>query len=131
MAHGRVDFGLVLLPDGRALAVGGYDGFAMSSAEIFDEATGQWTPAADSAGTHIGPAVLLPGGKVLVWAYPSQEAEVFDPATGSWASAGAPRLPRTLGTLTVLADGRPLLAGGEDVSFWAVPARAEYRRVIP
>ncbi|MFB9237864.1 Kelch repeat-containing protein [Plantactinospora siamensis] len=86
-------------------------------------ATGAWTPAGDLAptatwdGQHDG-AVLLATGAVLVaggadaTSAPLARAAVFDPATGQWTVTGALHTPRRLHTVTALADGRVLAAGG-------------------
>jgi large repetitive protein len=56
-----------LLPNGKVLVAGGANGNYLSSAELYDPATGIWT-ATDSLGTartsHA--ATLLPSGNVLV-----------------------------------------------------------------
>jgi hypothetical protein len=63
----------------------------------------------------------LKGGLVLVVGGEDQQtnpptylasAEVFDPSAGKWIGAGEIGAPRTGFTLTALADGRALLAGG-------------------
>ena len=56
-----------LLPNGKVLVAGGNNGSALSSAELYDPATGTWT-ATGSLGTarERPTATLLPNGKVLV-----------------------------------------------------------------
>src|SRR5437762_14285532 len=56
-----------LLPSGKVLVAGGYNGSLLSSAELYDPATGTWT-ATGSLGTarELHTATLLPNGKVLV-----------------------------------------------------------------
>ena len=57
-----------LLPSGKVLVAGGrYDRATLSSAELYDPATGTWT-ATGSLGTarYDHTATLLPSGKVLV-----------------------------------------------------------------
>jgi hypothetical protein len=87
-----------LLSDDRVLIVGGYDqgGTALASAELFDLATGTFSPTGSlmtSRGGHT--AILLPTGAVLVIggygtrAYPEvAPAELYDPATGTFEAAG-------------------------------------------
>jgi hypothetical protein len=60
--------GLVDLPDGDALALGGdVDGTAVSSAETYDLTSNQWTAAAPMSSARLAAAVIgLPGGAVLV-----------------------------------------------------------------
>src|SRR5438093_6322227 len=56
-----------LLPNGKVLVAGGNNGPALSSAELYDPASGTWT-ATGSLGTarERPTATLLPNGKVLV-----------------------------------------------------------------
>jgi Kelch motif len=111
------------LPDGRVLVAGGvyYDSAALlakrlQSAEIFDPATGTFSPTGSMTVPRSGAAgAPLPHGRALVvgGAFDSPlSAEIFDATTGKFAptpdmtrvglsAAGAP-----------LPDGRVLLAGG-------------------
>ena len=62
------DHTATLLPSGKVLVAGGYDdGGTLSSAELYDPASGTWT-ATGSLGTarYDHTATLLPSGKVLV-----------------------------------------------------------------
>jgi hypothetical protein len=87
-----------LLPNGKVLVAGGNDGHALSSAELYDPASGTWTATGSMGTARERPtATLLPNGKVLVAggalneldAYLSS-AELYDPATGTWAETGRP-----------------------------------------
>jgi hypothetical protein len=114
------------LTDGKVLVAGGTDLFdgtndaTLASAEIYDPATGNWTPTASMSQprqTHT--ATLLPSGKVFVaggvsyfdGVFPTS-AEVYDPTTGSWS----PTLPLTSGHrdhfTALLPSGKILLVGG-------------------
>jgi hypothetical protein len=120
-----------LLPNGRVLVAGG-DGVTpvqtnspsldsvLASAEIFDPATGRWTPTGSMGQpreTHT--ATLLPNGNVLVAGgisyfggiFPTS-AEVYDPASGKWL----PTFPLVSGRedhiAALLPNGKVLVAGG-------------------
>src|SRR5947207_1080798 len=57
-----------LLPDGKVLVAGGYnDSGYLSSAELFDQASGTWTTTGSLATARQShTATLLPNGQVLV-----------------------------------------------------------------
>lgn len=68
MATARTGSGATLLPNGKVLAVGGYDGINfLSSAELYDPDTGTWNATANMVEARAIPSsTLLPNGKVLV-----------------------------------------------------------------
>lgn len=114
-----------LLPNGKVLVAGGatYDFFfiATKSVELYDPATGTWTPTGNLTMPRANhTATLLPNGKVLVvggvdWdeggpIYDS--AELYDPATGIWSVTGSLTTARSDHTATLLANGKVLVAGG-------------------
>jgi MYXO-CTERM domain-containing protein len=118
------------LPDGRVLVVGGAGGIfnvnprnLLTSAEVYDPATGTWSPTgslAEARTKHT--ATLLPDGRVLVTGglmlvpgNPEQRiasAEVYDPATGTWSSTAPLAEARAWHTATLLPEGRVLVVGG-------------------
>jgi N-acetylneuraminic acid mutarotase len=115
---------LTLLADGRVLAAGGSSGFAnfatptSPSVEVYDPATGVWTPTGSmSAPRGGGTFSLLTGGKVLAagghdgTAYLSS-AELWDPASGTWSSTASLATARGSHTATVLGNGKVLAVGG-------------------
>ncbi|MET0404943.1 MAG: kelch repeat-containing protein, partial [Cystobacter sp.] len=131
----------VLLPGGKVLVAGGFGtesrGPALTSAELYDPATGVWTPTgslAQARGFHT--MTLLGNGKVLVTGGSEQPdddvddeallsgAELYDPATGTWTSAGAMSTGRAWHSATVLPGGRVLVVGGAGVDI-ALGASAE------
>jgi N-acetylneuraminic acid mutarotase len=101
--------------------------FSGSTAELYDPATGTWTPTGSPVVQRLGhSAALVPGGKVLVvggdvelespWGGYRQggSAELYDPQTGTWSPTGALHTPRGGFALTPLANGSVLVAGGYD-----------------
>jgi N-acetylneuraminic acid mutarotase len=127
----------VVMGDGRVLLAGGTTGNssinAVTTATIFDPATGFWTSATGMLQARAyATAVLLSDGSVLVAGgsrngEPLDTAERYFPATDTWVTAGRLNLPRTQGTLTLLQDGRVLAAGGgiEGTPGWNSTASAE------
>ena len=87
----------VLLSNGKVLVMGGENLGAdgrlhdLTSAEIYDPATGQWTETGSMNSPHPSErAALQPNGKVLVYeggfdGYPILGHELYDPATGTWS----------------------------------------------
>lgn len=122
-----------LLSDGRVLIAGGQFGTdtnpSPTSAEIYDPATGEFTPAGSlqvARGFHT--AVQLTDGRVLVVggtaaALPFvgiQSTEIYDPATNSW-SLGPLLQPAWIeSTVTLLGNGKVLVFAGEDPNEFAV-----------
>src|SRR5437588_742379 len=120
---GRYSHTATLLSNGKVLIArgGGGDHTYLSSAEVYDLATGTWgcTGTTNRArADHI--AMLLPNGKVMVAGgaincgnYCSiHSAELYDPATGSWSLTGNLNDARALHTVTLLSNGKVLIAGG-------------------
>ena len=108
-----------LLPSGNVLVAGGYKG--LSSAELYDPATGMWTPTADiGAGRYWHTATLLPSGQALVAGGVidggRRNTKLYDPATGDWSRTGRLNTARTFHTATLLPDGKVLVAGGNSSS---------------
>ncbi len=57
-----------MLPNGKVLVAGGYgNGGALTSAELYDPASGSWTATGSlNTARDVHTATLLPNGKVLV-----------------------------------------------------------------
>ena len=92
MVTPRSDHTAVRLLDGRVLVVGGRDGQTnLTSAELYDPATGTWS-AAGSISKPLVAATLLRDGKVLILVGHAdggpRSAEVYDPASGTWTATG-------------------------------------------
>ena len=127
----------VVLRDGRVMVVGGATGTsssnAVTSATVFDQATGFWSSVTGMLQPRAyAMAVVLADGSVLVAGgsrngQPLDTAERYSPATDTWVAAGRLNLPRTQGTLTLLPDGRVLVVGGgvEGGPDWNSTASAE------
>jgi hypothetical protein len=125
LASARLFHTATLLRDGRVLVVGGCVSDpcreGLSSADIFDPASGSWSSAGSMAtGRQLHTASLLADGRVLVAGgcafelcpTPFTSAELFDPSSSRWSSAGDMTNRRFIHSATVLADGRVLVAGG-------------------
>lgn len=112
MSQPRMGHTATLLQSGKVLIAGG------GTAEVFDPATGRWTPAGTIASEGSHTATLLPSGKVLVAGGDRNytdviETQLYDPVTGTWSSAGNMTEPRKAHTATLLPSGRVLVAGGD------------------
>lgn len=115
-----------LLADDRVLVAGGGSvatGLCLASAEIFDPRTGTFSPTASMARPRCGhTATLLGDDRVLIatgtfnwvgngW---QSSAEIFDPKTGTFSPTGSMAHSPGKQTATMLADGRVLIAGGNE-----------------
>jgi len=118
---------LAPLTSGKVLAFGGhgFDGTsvvpALSTADLYDPATGKWTATGKMAVVRKEqPFAVLPSGAVFTagGVGASNEvlstAESYDPTKGTWAGGGAMSTPRRGHGLVALSDGRVLAVGGSD-----------------
>jgi N-acetylneuraminic acid mutarotase len=124
LGTGRYDHTATLLKDGHLLVAGGSNNGPLDSVRLYDPAQNTWANAASMSVAREGDAaVLLHSGKVLVAggqtstadsSSPSytRTAEIYDPASDTWTSAGTMSIGRFQPTMTVLEDGRVLVAGG-------------------
>ena len=122
MIGARAWHNATLLHSGKVLVSGGWNnGDALSSAEIYDPATRAWTATGPlTTARQGGGAPLLPDGRVLVAGgagpnpptYTLDSAEIYDPATGSWSATGSMTTARRGNTITLLPNGKVLVAGG-------------------
>jgi hypothetical protein len=108
-----------LLPDGRVLIAGGSDERdwqgKLSSAEIYDPATGKFSVAAALSDPRFKlpeTSVALDSGQLII-AGGSREVEIFDPSSGRFqVAAGQMHDLRHFMTETKLKNGTVLLGGG-------------------
>jgi hypothetical protein len=132
MTAARSGHQAVLLPDDRVLVIGGIvltggPPATLAYCELFDPATGSWTPTGELATARAGhQATLLPDGTVLVTggdraglrpdgtydAHSLDTAERYDPATGRWVAAARMPGPRARHRSILLRTGQVLLTGG-------------------
>jgi WD40 repeat protein len=104
------------MPDGKVLVSGGSTGTTnLSSVEVYDPETGEWTPTGSlAAGRYYHAATLLPNGKVLVTGGGGTmlaSAELYDSASGTWTPAASMTQARRGHTATLLPSGKVLCAG--------------------
>ncbi len=146
MKCGREIHAAAPLADGRVLVVGGsirtQPGFGVTtrSAEIYDPATGAFTPTGSMSFSRTSPqAVPLLDGTVLVFGWSGNAAEVYDPASGRFHEVGGTTVAHTGATATRLPDGRVLVTGGSIATgpvttaiselYW--PERRAFTRTAP
>jgi hypothetical protein len=119
MAYPRIQATATLLCDGRVLVVGGLGGnsaaslndgssWALASAELYDPATGKFSPTGSLAmGRMDHTATLLLDGRVLIagglgaLATGTLGAEAYDPRTGKFSSPAPNNMPPVFGTTTL------------------------------
>jgi hypothetical protein len=124
LATERGDHTATLLSSGKVLVAGGRPTFSgmgnlpITSAELYDPASGTWTFTGSlNSGRWSHTATLLPNGKVLVAAGFGDgtvllSSEIYDPATATWTTTGNLLARRADHTATLLPDNRVLVAGG-------------------
>ncbi|MDE3258756.1 MAG: hypothetical protein OYM47_13045 [Gemmatimonadota bacterium] len=109
----RTNHKAVLLQDGKVLIVGGHTetGTFLQTAETYDPETNTFSPAGVST---IDPsaAVLLPSGDVLLIRSYNGDIALYNPDTHVFSPTGHSIGWRSLPTVTLLADGRIMIAGG-------------------
>jgi hypothetical protein len=116
----------VTLPGGSILVVGGTNCcpyYWYNEAEIYNLATQTWTTTSDKKTEANVKTILLSNGQVLVAGGVSgtqpdvtvvADAELFNSATGTWTATAKLSAARDAYTLTLLANGQVLAAGGSN-----------------
>jgi len=134
MITARSQHTATLLPDGRVLVTGGVSqagGYhTLSSAELYDPATGLFTVAASmTTGRRMHEATLLPDGRVLItggyggetsagWGSPLASAELYDPSSDRFTTTGNLIAATGGHSALLLASGRVLIVGGSGVGMF-------------
>lgn len=121
----RAGHSATLLPNGKVLIAGGAysknDWETLSSAELYDPATGRFTQTDSLKTARMGhEATLLADGRALITGGTSASrdarclasAELYDPGTGVFIEAGNMSEPRIDHTATLLPNGKVLVTGG-------------------
>ena len=129
MVVARSGFGAVVLADGRVLAAGGFDDGSLDEVEMYDPATETWSLLGATAWLpdqiQDFPLVLLNDGRVMLpggaWALNGTTVAtttlLFSTASLTWTPGPDMAFARYRHTATRLADGRVLVAGGNDDGF--------------
>lgn len=126
MAVPRETHTATLLTNGQVLITGGLFSATgtlhyLSSAELYDPATGQFTSTGSMMITRLmHAATLLDDGRVLITGgfgntagnFNPTLAEVYDPAAGTFAATGNMTMSRVNHTATLLDNGKVLIVGG-------------------
>ena len=115
----RTKLGAALMADGRVLVAGGQVGGAfgekLSTTEIYDPATGTFSPGPEMSFKRfklLHAVVALPNGRILV-AGGAERPEAFDPYTRTFLPVNGARLDGySFSTATLLANGDVLVVGG-------------------
>lgn len=112
---------VVMLDDGRALAVGGWAGAGIASCELFDPVRMTWTPTGQlNMARGKATAVLLRDGRVLVCGGIGgpggsdilASAELYDPATGRWTVTAPMSVARAAHAAVRLVSNDVLVVSG-------------------
>jgi N-acetylneuraminic acid mutarotase len=118
----RVYHNATLLPNGKVLVTGGYNGGTLSSAELYDPALGTWTATGSLAtAREQHTSVLLANGKVLaagggLGVAGMKSSELFDPGLG-FSGAWRPYIEPF--------EGTPILSPGGYLDFQGAGLRGK------
>ncbi len=145
MSTPRSEHGAARLPDGRVLVAGGYStgGPSTASVEIYDPASGTFTPASPLIEARSpGSVATLADGRILFVGGVRQttsgslflgNAEIYDPASASWSMAAGSLTGNTssarLTTITLL-DGNVLVLNSNNSQVFHPPS-GMFSQAIP
>jgi fibronectin type III domain protein/Kelch motif protein len=127
LSVGRAFPVVTALSDGKVLVAGGSDanGSPLDTAEVYLPNTNSWTPVANTlsaprlgaaAAVLAGGHVLIAGGLSAVSPFSADSgSDIYDAATNRFTPGPAMSTPRALLTLTTLANGQVLAAGGANI----------------
>ena len=128
-----LDNGTVLIAGGCSGCPPGANGTSLADAEIYDPATGMFTPTGSmTTPREYHTATLLNNGLVLITGGLASgaslnSAEVYSPAAGTFTATGSLNNARYWQAATLLNDGTVLITGGQmDGQTWAPPAAEIY-----
>ena len=124
MADARFGHSATLLPDGKVLVAGGYNGGYLNTAALYDPNTGTFTPTGPLIEERaFFTATRLLNGKVWIAGGENGDphaptflasTEIFDPVTKTFSAGPAMPEAREVQTATLLPNGKVLIAGGFD-----------------
>ena len=111
-----------ILANGKILVAGGTNnGVALASAELYNPVAGTWAATGSMhVARALASAVVLPNGSVLVMggcvndclSATIKSAELYNPVAGTFTATGSMIQARAEFGVTLLANGRVLVAGG-------------------
>ena len=146
---GHSDHSLIVLADGRALAIGvlaGPDGNTVMG-EIYDPSTESWSLTSNPGLVRFQSEVVqLPDGRILVAGGETEDpappvpdvlgvvrwSDLYEPATNSWRRVADMNWFREYHAVTLLVpDGRVLTTGGTRIKFQFGPTSADIEAYSP
>lgn len=113
MAETRTNIRPALLPDGKVLVAGGNNIMVLQTTEIWDPATGLFTPgSALPEAMDVDTSTTLANGNVILTGPYSKSLLHYQAGAGVWNVTGPKRGKARETSVTPLANGGLLLAGG-------------------
>lgn len=138
MTTPRADHTATLLPNGKVLVAGGvqqaFPGTAFASAELYDPATGSFTPAGNMTTPRSGhTATLLADGRVLIaGGSVGTSAELYDPTTGAFTATGGMMIALPgWHTANLLDNGKVLISAPGSAQLYDPVAVPQHRSSAP